>query len=77
MYPWRASMIQGLDRCALTVGTISGPHCHMVALLWCHFTSCGFTWSVNHSGKADQLTLASGKESYTNSEVESGGSEYA
>ena len=34
---------QGLDR-HVTVGVISGPHCQIGALYWCHFTSRGFTW---------------------------------
>ena len=38
--------LQGLDRCALTVGAISGPHSQPGALLWRHFTSRGFTWSA-------------------------------
>ena len=38
--------LQGLDRHALTVGAISGPHRKLGALLWHHFTSHGFTWSA-------------------------------
>ena len=38
--------LQGLDKHALTVGAISGPHSQLEALLWCHFTSRGFTWSA-------------------------------
>ena len=38
--------LQGLDRRALTVGAISGPHSHLGALLWRHFTRRGFTWSA-------------------------------
>ena len=38
--------LQDLDRHTLTVGAISGPHCQLVALLWCQFTSHGFTWSA-------------------------------
>ena len=53
--------LQGLDRHALTVGAISGPHTQLGALLWRHFSSHGFTWSTKkHLGKADQLTLVSG-----------------
>ena len=37
--------LQGLDRCVLTVGAVSGPHCQIGALHWRHFTSHGFTWS--------------------------------
>ena len=45
MHPQRANTIlQGLDRRALTVGAISGPHSQLGALLWHHFTSRGFTW---------------------------------
>ena len=36
--------LQGLDRSALTVGALSGPHSQIGALLWCHFTSGVFTW---------------------------------
>ena len=47
MHPQRANIpLQGLDRHALTVGAISGPHGQPRALLWCHFTSHGFTWSA-------------------------------
>ena len=62
MHPQKANIpLQGLDRCALTVGAISGPHSQPGVLLWRHFTSHGFTWSEKkHSGKADQSTLASG-----------------
>ena len=38
--------LQGLHRRALIVGGISGPHSQPGALLWRHFTSCGFTWSA-------------------------------
>ena len=52
MYPQRASIpIQGIDRHALTVGAISGPNCHIGAPLWCHFTSCGFTWLAKNTLK--------------------------
>ena len=45
MHPQRANIpLQGLDRPALTVGAISGPHSQPGALLWRHFTSRGFTW---------------------------------
>ena len=63
MHPQRANIpLQGLDRRALTVGAISGPHSQPGALLWCHFTSHGSVYMVGkkHSGKADQSTLASG-----------------
>ena len=62
MHPQRANIpLQGLDRRALTVGAISGPHSQPRALLWRHFTNRGFTWlAKKHSGKADQSTLASG-----------------
>ena len=59
MQPQRANIPpQGLDRRALTVGAISGPtsgpHNQVGALLWCHFTSYGFTWSVK--GTLDKQT---------------------
>ena len=62
MHLQRANIpLQGLDRRALTVGAISGPHSQPGALLWRHFTSRGFTWSAKSmAGKADQSTLASG-----------------
>ena len=62
MHRQRANIpLQGLDRRALTVGAISGLHSQLGALLWRHFTSCGFTVvGKKHSGKADQSTLASG-----------------
>ena len=45
MHPQRANTpLQGLDRRALTVRAISGPHSQIRALLWCRFTSQGFTW---------------------------------
>ena len=45
MHPQRTNIpLQGLDRRALTVGAISGPHSQTGALLWRHFTSHGFTW---------------------------------
>ena len=62
MYPQRVNIPQqGLDRRALTVAAISSLHCQFEALNRCHFTSRGF-FMVNkkHSGKANQLTLASG-----------------
>ena len=47
MHPQRANIsLQGLDRCALIVGAILGPHSRLGALLWRHFTSRGFTWSA-------------------------------
>ena len=57
MHPQRANIpLQGLDRRALTVGAISGPHSQLGALLWRYFTSCGFTWSAT----SIQSTLAGG-----------------
>ena len=45
MYPqWANIPLQGLDRCVLTVGAVSGPRCQIVALHWCHFTSLELTW---------------------------------
>ena len=47
MHPQRTNiLLQGLDRRALTVGAISGPHSHIGALLWRQFTIRGFTWSA-------------------------------
>ena len=47
MHPQRANIpLQGLDRYALTVGAISGPHSQIGGLLWHHFTSHLFTWSA-------------------------------
>ena len=44
MHPQQTNIpLQGLDRRALTVGAISGPHSQTGALLWHHFTSRGFT----------------------------------
>ena len=37
-------VVQGLDRRALTVGAIPGPHCQIGVLHWQYFTSHGFTW---------------------------------
>ena len=46
MHPQRPNIpLQGLDRRVLTIRAISGPHCQIGVLHWCHFTSCGFTWS--------------------------------
>ena len=45
MYSQRGNIaLRGLDRCALTVGAISGPHSLTGALPWQNFTSRGFTW---------------------------------
>ena len=45
LYPQRTNIpLQGLDRCALTMGAISGPHCQIGTLHWHHFTSCGLMW---------------------------------
>ena len=47
MHPQRANiLLQGLDRCTLTVGTISRPLRQTGGLLWDHFTNHGFTWSA-------------------------------
>ena len=63
MYPQKANiLLKGLDRQALTVGAVSGPHCQIGALHWFHFTMQLWIYRVGkkHSRKADQLTLASG-----------------
>ena len=57
--------LQGLDRRALTVGAISGPHNQLGALHWGpplapFHQSWNYMVSKRHSGKADQLTVASG-----------------
>ena len=65
MYPQRAkSPLQGLDRCALTVGTILGPHCHTGALHWPFHQLWIYMISKKHSGEADQSTLANGDSEY-------------
>ena len=67
MYPQMANIpLQDLGRRALTVGAISGPHTKTGGLLWHHLTSHGFTYMAGkkHSGKADQLTLASGRSEH-------------
>ena len=60
--------LQHLGRHALTVGAISGPHTKTGGLLWHHLASRGFTYMAGkkHSGKADQLTLASGGSEHNN-----------
>ena len=59
MHPQRANIaLQGLDRRALTVGAISGPHSQPEALLWRQ--SWIYVVGKKHSGKADQSTLATG-----------------
>ena len=62
MHPQRTNIpLQGLDRHALTVRAISGPHSQIGALLWRHFTSRGFTWSAKGiQGKQTSRLLASG-----------------
>ena len=65
MYPqWANIPLQGLDRCALTVDTISGPRCQTGRIRSHPLVSFHPLWiymvSKKHSGKADQLTLASG-----------------
>ena len=62
LHPQRINIpLQGLDKHALTVGAISGPHRQIGALLWRHFTSRQiYIVGKMHSGKADQSTLASG-----------------
>ena len=62
MHPQRANIpLQGLDKRAMTVRAISGPHSQLGALLWCHFTSRGFTWSAKELRESRPVeTLASG-----------------
>ena len=50
MYPQKVNIpLKGLDRHALTVGAILGPHCQIEALLWHHFTNHGFTWLAKNT----------------------------
>ena len=43
VHPQKANIpLQGLDKCVLTVGTISGLHCQIGSFHWHHFTSGGF-----------------------------------
>ena len=61
MHPQRANIpLQGLDRRALTVGAISGPHSQPGALLAPFHQLWIYTVAKKHLGKADQSTLASG-----------------
>ena len=70
MYPQRAIIpLQGLDRCALTVGAISGPTAKLEASLvtfhqlWIYMVGKKYSEKADQltfSGKADQLILASG-----------------
>ena len=58
MHPQRANIpLQGLDRCALTVGAISGLHSQIGAPF---HQSWIYMVGKKHFGKADQSTLASG-----------------
>ena len=62
MHPQRANIpLQGLDRCALTVGAISGPHQpNWSPRLAQSHQSWIYKVGKKHSGKADQSILASG-----------------
>ena len=61
MHPQRANIpLQGLDRCALTVGAISGLQSQPGAPLVPFHQSWIYMVGRKHSGKADQSTLASG-----------------
>ena len=61
MWPqWASIPLQGLDRCILTVMTMSGLHSHLRLLHWHDFVSGEFTIvDKKHCGITDQLTLAS------------------
>ena len=62
MYPQRANTpLQGLNIRVLTVGAVSDSHCLIGDFHWRHFTNCMWIYMArkNHSGEADQLTLAS------------------
>ena len=64
MYPQRANIaVQGLDRCVLIVGAISGPHCPLPLVPF--HQSWIYIVGKKHSGKADQSTLASGGSEHT------------
>ena len=53
--------LPGLDRCALTVGAMSGPTAKLKASFGAISTqSWIYMVKKKHSGKAEQLTLASG-----------------
>ena len=62
MHPQRANIpLQGIDRCALAVGAISGPQAKFEVSFSAISPVVGFTWSARSTlVKADQLTLASG-----------------
>ena len=64
MHLQRANIpLQGLDRCALTMGAISGPHCQIGALLWHHFTIVvNLHGRQKHSGKAAQSGVEEGSQ---------------
>ena len=60
MYTQRANIpLQGLDRCALTVGAISGPHCQLELSIGAISPVVSLHGWQKHTGKANQLTLAS------------------
>ena len=55
MHPQRAGIpLQGLDRHALTVGSISGPHSQIAGHLAPFHQSWIYMVNKKHSGKADQ-----------------------
>ena len=60
MLPQKVNIpLQGLDRRALKVEGLSGPHSQIQAITQHHSTSSGFKLSAKSTGKADQ-SLASG-----------------
>ena len=61
MHPQRANIpLQGLDRHALTVGAISGPHSQLGPSFGAISSDVDLHGRQRASEKADQLTLASG-----------------
>ena len=61
MHPQRTNIpLQGLDKRALTVGAISGPHSQRSPPLAPFHQSWIYMVDKKPSGKADQSTLASG-----------------
>ena len=61
MHPQKANItLQGLDRCALTVGAISGPLAKLEPSFGAISPVVDLHGREKHSGKADQLISASG-----------------
>ena len=61
MHPQRANIpLQGLDRCVLTVGAISGPTAKLEPSIDIISSVVDLNGYKKHSGEVDQLILASG-----------------